>query len=139
MSKNLEGRKIYSWAKDLFPFHRSITGIGLRKTLEYLKHEFPEMKIHSVRTGFRAFDWRVPKEWRIYEAYICDLNGKKIVDYKKNNLHVVGYSRSVNKILNYKNLKKHLFSLPSQPTAIPYLTSYYKKMWGFCFTICFAI
>lgn len=132
MGKDLEGYKIYSWAKDLFPFHRSITGIGLRKTLKYLKNEFSEMKIHNVKTGYKAFDWQVPKEWKIHEAYISDLNGKKIVDYKKSNLHVVGYSSSVNKVLDYKNLQKHLFSLPYQPSAIPYLTSYYKKMWGFC-------
>ena len=132
VNKIFQGQKIYTWMRDLFPFHRSITGKGLRKTLYYIKNEFPKMKIQRIRSGCKVFDWRVPKEWNIKEAYISDLRGKKIIDYKKNNLQVVGYSTAVNKILNYEDLQKHLFSLPKQPSAVPYLTSYYKKMWGFC-------
>ena len=132
MKKLSEGNKIYSWAKDLFPLHRSITGEGLRKTLKYLKNKVPEMKIHSIKSGQKVFDWKVPKEWKILQGYISNTAGNKIIDYKNSNLHVVGYSTPVNKTVSFRELDKHLFSIPKLPSAIPYITSYHKKMWGFC-------
>ena len=99
-----------------------------------LKEVFPGLKIHNVETGKKVFDWKIPKEWIINDAWIKDSNDKKIIDFKKNNLHVVGYSHSINKILNLKQLKKKLYSIKNQPNAIPYVTSYYKKNWGFCIT-----
>lgn len=118
--------------KKLFPICRSITGSGIRNTLKIIKNEFPMLKIHKVNSGKKVFDWHIPDEWNISDAYIIDKNKKKIVDFKKNNLHVVGYSKPCNLIVSKKKLLKHLHSLPSKPTAIPYITSYYKKYWGFC-------
>ena len=124
--------EMFEWAKDLFPICRSITGEGVRETLSYLKNILPKMSIHEVPTGTRAFDWTVPEEWNIEDAYIIDPNGKKIVDFKKNNLHVIGYSEPVDKILELGELKQNLYSDPNRPESIPYITSYYQKRWGFC-------
>jgi len=125
--------KYYSIAKNiLFPICRSITGDGVRKTLQIIKKEFPLLKIHNVKSGTKVFDWIIPPEWNISDGYILDKNNKKILDFKANNLHVVGYSTPVNKLLLKRNLLKHLHSLPKQQRAIPYVTSYYKKNWGFC-------
>ena len=116
----------------LFHLCRSITGNGVRKSLKIIKKEFPKLKIVETNSKSKAFDWTVPLEWNIKDAYILDKNDKKIVNFKKNNLHVISYSVPVKKILSLKNLTKRLFSLPKQPSAIPYITSYYKKNWGFC-------
>ena len=97
MKKLSEGNKIYSWAKDLFPLHRSITGEGLRKTLKYLKNKVPEMKIHSIKSGQKVFDWKVPKEWKILQGYISNTAGNKIIDYKNSNpCGRIFYSRKQN-------------------------------------------
>ena len=90
------------------------------------------MKIKNIKTGTRVFDWVVPKVWNVSEAWIKDEEGKKILDFKNNNLHLMGYSSAINKLMTYDNMNKHLFSLKKQPNAIPYVTSYYKKNWGFC-------
>ena len=90
------------------------------------------MKIKNIKTGTRVFDWVVPKVWNVSEAWIKDEEGKKILDFKNNNLHLMGYSSAINKLMTYNNMNKHLFSLKKQPNAIPYVTSYYKKNWGFC-------
>jgi aminopeptidase-like protein len=127
-----DGKKAYNWAKHIFPLNRSLTGEGVSKTLVYFKKICSDLKIRNIKSGTKVFDWRIPSEWNVKEAYISNLRGKKIIDFKKNNLHLVGYSQPINKILNYKSLKKHLYSLKSQPNAIPYITSYYKKDWGFC-------
>ncbi len=128
-------KKYYNLAKNkLFPICRSITGKGVRKTLKIIKSEFPHLKIKSIRSGTKVFDWNVPAEWNIYNAYIIDKMGKKIVDFKNNNLHLIGYSQPINKILTTQELLKKLYSLKKQPNAIPYVTSYYKKNWGFCVT-----
>ena len=132
MKKNKLGKEIYGWAEKLFPINRSITGIGVRKTLLFLKKQVPDISIKKVKSGTRVFDWKVPLEWKINEGYIENDSKKKIIDFKKNNLHVLGYSNSIDKIISYSELNKHLYSLPSLPNAIPYRTSYYKKTWGFC-------
>lgn len=126
------GEIMYQWVEDLFPITRSITGNGVRETLFYIKNILPELNIHSVPSGYKAFDWIVPKEWNVYDAYIEDGSGNRIVDFKTNNLHVVGYSHKVDLWLSYSELKAHLYSLIDQPNAIPYVTSYYKSRWGFC-------
>ena len=119
------------WIKDLFPICRSLTGDGTRKTLSYFEKINPELKRIKFKSGLKVFDWVVPLEWNIKEAFISK-NGKKIVDFKKNNLHIVGYSRPVNKIIDKKELLKKLYTEKKRPNAIPYVTSYYKKDWGFC-------
>ena len=125
--------KFFSIAKnDLFPICRSLTGKGIRKTLQIIKKEFPILKIHKIKSGTKVFDWTIPPEWNLYDGYILDKYNKKIVDFKKNNLHVVGYSVPINKFLSKKKLFKHIYSLPNNQNAITYITSYYKKTWGFC-------
>ena len=121
------------WIKDLFPICRSLTGAGTRKTLSYFEKINPELKRIKFKSGLKVFDWVIPLEWNIKDAFIMK-NGKKIVDFKKNNLHVVGYSKPINKILEKKELIKKLYSEKKRPNAIPYVTSYYRKDWGFCIT-----
>ena len=118
----------------LFPLCRSITGKGIEKTLKIIKTEFPRLKIYKIKSGEKIFDWKIPMQWDINDAYIIDKNKKKIIDFKKNNLHIVGYSHPVNKNIKLNNLLKRINTLPKQPRAIPYCTSYYKKYWGFCIT-----
>ncbi len=124
--------QLLNFAKKTSKIYRSITGKGVRDVLKLIKRDIPNLKIKSVPSGFKAFDWIVPNEWHVEEAYILNKKGKKVIDFKKNNLHLVSYSTSVNKILSLKDLNKNLFSINKLPTAIPYVTSYYKKSWGFC-------
>ncbi len=131
-NKKNNNEPMYSWAKDLFPITRSITGPGVRETLIYLQNIVPELIIKKIKSGEKYFDWKVPDEWFPKEAWVKNQKGKKIIDFKKNNLHLVGYSKSIKKTMRLNELKKNLYSLPSQPNAIPYVTSYYKKQWGFC-------
>lgn len=126
--------KIYLLAKNLWPINRSITGEGVRETLSKIKEVIPELKIFEIKSGTKVFDWTVPKEWKINDAYIITPKGKKICSFKKNNLHLVGYSIPVHEKISLSELQKYLHSLPDQPSAIPYVTSYYKKRWGFCIT-----
>ena len=123
---------MYELLKELFPICRSITGEGNRKTLKIIQKIIPKLKIKEIKSGTKVFDWKIPPEWNIYDAYVKDENGKKIIDFKKNNLHIVSYSEPVKKIIAKKELIKKLHSLPKQPNAIPYVTSYYNKYWGFC-------
>jgi len=125
------GLQMHQLMARLFPICRSITGDGVRETLRIISDIIP-LTIQEVPTGTAAFDWAVPKEWNIRDAYIADENGNKIVDFRKNNLHVVGYSVPVDKWITLPELQEHLYSLPEQPNAIPYGTSYYKERWGFC-------
>ncbi|MEZ9761352.1 DUF4910 domain-containing protein [Vibrio splendidus] len=131
---NEVARNMYSLAQELFPICRSLTGNGVRQTLDILKREVGSLNVHEVPTGTQCFDWTVPKEWNIRDAYIIDPDGKKICQFNESNLHVVGYSTPVSKTINLEELQMHLSSLPEQPDAIPYVTSYYNDYWGFCIT-----
>ncbi len=130
------GVDMHKLCEKLFPICRSITGEGFRESLRIIKNDLDlqGLNFFEVPTGTKCFDWEVPKEWNISDAYIIDPNGDKICDFKTSNLHVVGYSTPVDKELSLEELQKHLYSLPEQPDAIPYITSYYKERWGFCIT-----
>lgn len=127
----ISGKKIYLLIKNLWSLNRSLTGNGNRETLKILKKINPKLKIFEVPSGTKAFDWKIPHEWNVKEAFLKDLTTNKvIIDFKKNNLHLMGYSVPINKILNYTNLKKKINYIKNLPNAIPYTTSYYKKDWG---------
>lgn len=123
---------MYSLVKELFPICRSITGDGVRKTLRIIQREIPELKIFEVPTGTKVFDWIVPKEWNIKGGYIETLEGKKVIDFADTNLHVMGYSLPIDKIVSKEELLEMCYTIPEQPDYIPYVTSYYKERSGFC-------
>jgi len=128
------GADIHAFAKQLWHINRSITGEGVRATLNQIMRHLPDLEIKSVSSGTEVFDWVVPKEWHAEEAYIVTPSGEKICDFKVNNLHLLGYSTSFEGSMRLEELKEHLYTLPEQPEAIPYITSYYKERWGFCLT-----
>lgn len=127
------GEQAYRLIAELYPLCRSITGEGVRQTLAVLRREIP-LAVREVPTGSRVFDWTVPKEWAIRDAYIKNASGQRIVDFRESNLHVVSYSAPVRRHVSLPELQEHLFSLPDHPDWIPYRTSYYKESWGFCLT-----
>ena len=123
---------MFKWISDLFSINRSITGEGVRKTLAYFQKINPELKLIKFKTGKKVFDWKIPDEWSIRDAYIQNQKGQKFAEFKKNNLHIVGYSVPINKWVNKKDLIKKIYILKKSKSYIPYVTSYYKKDWGFC-------
>jgi aminopeptidase-like protein len=125
------GKELYRFATDLFPICRSITGAGIRQTLESIGRRVP-LRVAEVSSGTTVFDWVVPKEWNIRDAYIKGPDGTRIVDFQKSNLHVLNYSVPVHETMRLSELKPHLFTLPEHPGWIPYRTSYYQENWGFC-------
>ena len=120
------------FAKKLFPLNRSLTGKGNVETLKLIKSQLPNLQIKYFSSEEKVFDWKIPMEWNVRDAWLKDRKGRKILNFKENNLVLLGYSKSINKVVNYKILKKNIYALKSKPNAIPYLTSYYKKRWGFC-------
>lgn len=122
---------IESLLKRLYPICRSITGNGVRETLRILQEHIP-LEMHEIPSGTQVFDWTVPKEWNIRDAYVKNMRGERVIDFTKSNLHVVGYSVPFKGSLPLSELKSHLFSLPAYPDWVPYRTSYYKESWGFC-------
>ena len=125
---------MHGLAQQLWPIHRSITGSGVRETLALIKDHLPELTIHEVPTGTRVFDWTIPQEWIIRGARLIGPDGVTIIDLKESNLHVVGYSVGIDLELTLEELEPHLHSIPDQPDAIPFVTSYYHPNWGFCLT-----
>jgi len=134
MKNNLKKRNLnmYSWMKDLFPYCRSITGNGIKNSLRYFEKINPEFKRLKFKTGKKVFDWTIPEEWNVKDAYIEHESGKKFAKFKENNLNLVGYSEPVNFTLEKKELIKKIHTLKQQPNSIPYVTSYYNRDWGFC-------
>jgi aminopeptidase-like protein len=125
------GEEMHAFVAELYPFCRSITGEGLRETLRRVGARVP-LVMHEVPTGTQVFDWTIPREWNIRDAYVQDAGGRRVVDFRESNLHVVGYSVPVRRRLPLAELRNHLFTLPEHPDWIPYKTSYYEESWGFC-------
>jgi aminopeptidase-like protein len=132
-SQETVGDELYRLIERLYPICRSITGSGVRETLSILR-EYIDLEIHEVSSGTQVFDWQVPKEWNIRDAYIKDSMGNRRVDFRQSNLHVVGYSVPVNLRMPLSELREHLHTIPEHPEWIPYRTSYYREAWGFCLT-----
>lgn len=124
-------KRIEDYFDRLWPLNRSLTGNGNRQTLTILSEIIP-LEIKEIPSGTQCFDWTVPPEWNVKEAWIKDENGNSIVDFKNNNLHLLGYSEPFEGVLTFEELKEHIYILPDQPNLIPYLTSYYSRRWGFC-------
>ena len=124
--------QMITWAKELFPIPRSLTGEGLRRTLRYFKAINPEFEFKSFETGRQVFDWIVPKEWKICDAWIEHESGERFCEFSKHNLHIMGYSTPIDKVMSLEELSPHIYTQDDLPDAIPYVTSYYKERWGFC-------
>ncbi len=129
---NTPGEEMHSWMRDLFPIMRSLTGEGVRQTVAYLQELMPDLQLRQVASGSSVLDWTVPDEWTFREAYLETEDGQRIVDAAVNRLHVLGYSEPVDAWFSRNELEPYLHSLPAMPDAIPYVTSYYKRRWGFC-------
>src|SRR5882672_5318083 len=125
------GKQMHALMSELFPICRSITGEGVDQTLNIIKRDIP-ITIHKVSTKTNVFDWEVPKEWNIKDAFVKNSKGEKIIDFNNSNLHVLNYSAPVDKSVPLDVLKQHLYTLPEHPDWIPYRTSYYREDWGFC-------
>lgn len=126
------GREMYDFAARIFPLFRSLTGPGVRATLAEVSKLLPGLQIQEVPSGTRCFDWTVPDEWSCREAWVEDETGRRIIDIAEHNLHVVGYSEPVDTWVSRAELEARLHSIPELPDAIPYVTSYYRRTWGFC-------
>ena len=125
------GVEMHRLIAELYPICRSITGDGVRETLRIIGKHIP-IEIHNVPTGTQAFDWTVPKEWNIKDAYVKNLRGERVIDFQRSNLHVVNYSIPIRKRVSLSDLRAHLHTLPDHPDWVPYRTSYYHENWGFC-------
>jgi aminopeptidase-like protein len=125
------GEEMYRFISELYPICRSITGQGIRDTFVRIQQHIP-LSITAVPSGTQVFDWTVPLEWNIRDAYVADRQGVRVIDFKQSNLHVVSYSIPTAARMPLRELKAHLFTLPDHPDWIPYRTSYYKESWGFC-------
>jgi aminopeptidase-like protein len=125
------GKELHAFAAELFPICRSITGEGIRRTLDLIGARIPLQKF-DIATGTQVFDWTVPKEWNIRDAYVQDPDGARVVDFRENNLHLMNYSAPIRAKMSLGELRPHLFTIPDRPDWIPYRTSYYKEDWGFC-------
>src|SRR5580704_18565552 len=125
------GQELHDCAEELFPICRSITGAGIRQTLSAIQARIP-LETFEVPTGTFVFDWTVPREWNIREAYIIGPKGDRIADFRNNNLHILNYSSPISLTMPLSELKPHLFTIPEHPSWIPYRTSYYQENWGFC-------
>jgi aminopeptidase-like protein len=125
------GREIYGLIEKLYPICRSITGDGFRQTLEHLRKQIP-LAVHEVPSGTKVFDWTVPKECNVRDAYVKNARGERVIDFQKHNLHLVSYSKPIHSKMPLGELRKHLHTLPDRPEWIPYRTSYYSENWGFC-------
>lgn len=130
--KKSAGEQMISLMKTLWPLCRSITGDGVRSTLNIIKEKLPNLNIHEVSSGTQCFDWVIPNEWNIREAFVLNDKNEKVIDFADHNLHIVSYSIPVDAEMELEELEGHLYSIPEQPDAIPYVTSYYKENWGFC-------
>jgi aminopeptidase-like protein len=133
ITANEIGIEMFRLAERLYPICRSITGDGVRETLKILQ-EYISLEAFEVPSGTQVFDWTVPREWNISDAYVKDSTGRRIIDFRKSNLAVVSYSQPIMKKTSLKELKRHLFTLPDHPDWIPYRTSYYQETWGLCLT-----
>ena len=127
-----DGDQMHAFARELWPIDRSLTGDGVRETLRRIGERVPELEVHEVPSGTAAFDWTVPDEWNVRDAYVLGPDGERVVDWRAHNLHLVGYSEPVDRELSLAELEEHLHSLPDMPDVIPYVTSYYARRWGFC-------
>ena len=128
-----EGREMHALVRELFPLPRCITGAGLRATVERVAGLIP-LQVTEVPSGTKVFDWTVPDEWSIDEAYIEHESGRRFADFRDSNLHLVGYSTPIDAVMPLAELRPHLHSLPEHPDWIPYRTSFYAPSWGFCLT-----
>jgi aminopeptidase-like protein len=125
------GDRLLALVRELHPLCRSLTGDGVRETLAVLRRHAP-LEVHEVPSGTRVFDWTIPDEWNVRDAWISDRAGRRVVDFRRSNLHVVGYSEPVDRRVGRDELLRHLHTLPEHPDWIPYRTSYYQRSWGFC-------
>lgn len=132
IKKNINrGMEMYALIQELYPICRSISGNGVAQTIELMKKHLP-LTVKQYPTGLKCFDWEIPNEWNVTVAWIKDEGGNAIVDFSKNNLHVLGYSEPIDAWMSLDELKPHIHTLPHRPNAIPYITSYYQRQWGFC-------
>ena len=127
------GKQMFALIRELFPLCRSITGDGVRQTLRILERFIP-LNVHEVPTGTQVFDWSVPREWNIRDAYVKNSRGDRIIDFRRTNLHVVGYSTPIHRQMSLAELRPHLYSSAEHPDWVPYRTSFYQDNWGFCIT-----